>query len=146
MRKIGLDVGLARIGVAVSTDSLSLPHSAIKNDENAIASLLELATDVNAAVLYVGLPISLSGSNTASTRMALDFAAQLSQAGAEVRMIDERLTSVNAKSALHSAGKNAKQQKALIDAAAASLILEFAIESERDGELAGLALEDALER
>lgn len=146
MRKIGLDVGLARIGVAVSTGSLCLPHSAIRNDENAVATILDLASEVNAGAVYVGLPISLSGSNTASTNMALDFAAKLSRGVPEVRMIDERLTSVSAKSALHNAGKNTRQQKSLIDAAAASLILEFAIESERDGKLSGLTLEDALER
>lgn len=145
MRRIGLDVGLARIGVALSTGSLALPHSVISNDDQSILKLLGLAKEVGASVFYVGLPLSLSGSQTDSTRMAIDFAVILSEAEFEVRMVDERLTSVSAKRALHKAGKNSRQQKPLIDASAASLILDFAIASERDGNWSGLTLEAARE-
>ncbi|MDG2496930.1 MAG: Holliday junction resolvase RuvX [Aquiluna sp.] len=146
MKRIGIDVGLARIGVSVSTDSLCLPHSVLRNDPDAIPKLLDLIQEVQASVVYVGLPLSLSGSQTASTRMALEFASQLSGAAIEIRMVDERLTSVSAKKALQSAGKNSREQKPLIDAVAASLILEFAIETERQGAWSGLTLEDALDR
>lgn len=140
MRKLALDVGQARIGVAISQGSLSLPHSTLKNDDRALAEILELAADV--ACIYVGLPLSLSGSHTQSTKMALEFARELGErTTVPIRMVDERLTSKSAAQALHKAGKNSREQKGIIDASAAAMILEFALSSERDG-LAGKRLED----
>ena len=140
MRKLALDIGQARIGIAISQGSLSLPHSTLKNDDQALGQILELASDVDC--IYIGLPLSLSGSHTKSTQMALDFAYELSQKTATpIRMIDERLTSKSASEALYKAGKNSREQKGIIDASAAAMILEFALNSERDG-LAGKRLED----
>lgn len=142
MRKLALDIGNARIGVAISQDSLSLPHSVIANSENSIAEILTLVKSEQPQCIYIGLPLSLSGSHTQSTKMAIDFARQLETVVAiPIRMIDERLTSKSASSALRAAGKNSRQQKGIIDASAAALILEFALSSEREG-LAGKSLED----
>ena len=142
MRKLALDVGNARIGVAISQDSLCLPHSVIQNSETAIAEVARLVETEQPTCIYVGLPLSLSGSHTQSTKMAIEFAKKLeSFASVPIRMIDERLTSKSASAALRSAGKNSREQKGIIDASAAALILEFALSSERDG-LAGKSLED----
>ena len=142
MRKLALDIGNARIGVAISQDSLSLPHSVIANSENSIAEILTLVQSEKPQCIYIGLPLSLSGSHTQSTKMAIDFARQLeTMVAIPIRMIDERLTSKSASAALRSAGKNSRQQKGIIDASAAALILEFALSSEREG-LAGKSLED----
>lgn len=142
MRKLALDVGNARIGVAISQDSLVLPHSVIGNSEMAVSEIALLIGEQNPACVYIGLPLSLSGSHTASTKMAIDFARQLETAiDLPIRLVDERLTSKSASSALREAGKNSRQQKGIIDASAAALILEFAISSEREG-LAGKSLEE----
>ena len=142
MRKLALDIGNARIGVAISQDSLSLPHSVIANSENPIAEILTLVKNEQPQCIYIGLPLSLSGSHTQSTKMAIDFARQLeTMVAIPIRMIDERLTSKSASAALRVAGKNSRQQKGIIDASAAALILEFALSSEREG-LAGKSLED----
>ena len=142
MRKLALDIGNARIGVAISQDSLSLPHSVIANSENSIAEILTLVQSEKPQCIYIGLPLSLSGSHTQSTKMAIDFARQLeTMVAIPIRMIDERLTSKSASAALRAAGKNSRQQKGIIDASAAALILEFALSSEREG-LAGKSLED----
>ena len=142
MRKLALDVGNARIGVAISQDSLCLPHSVIQNSETAIAEVAQLLEAEQPACIYVGLPLSLSGSHTQSTKMAIEFAKKLASfTSVPIRMIDERLTSKSASAALRSAGKNSREQKGIIDASAAALILEFALSSERDG-LAGKSLED----
>ena len=142
MRKLALDIGNARIGVAISQDSLSLPHSVIANSENSIAEILTLVESEQPQCIYIGLPLSLSGSHTQSTKMAIDFARQLeTMVAIPIRMIDERLTSKSASAALRAAGKNSRQQKGIIDASAAALILEFALSSEREG-LAGKSLED----
>jgi len=42
MRKIGVDVGLARIGVALSVNSLAIPHSVISQSDNAIAEIVAI--------------------------------------------------------------------------------------------------------
>ena len=142
MRKLALDIGNARIGVAISQDSLSLPHSVIANSENSIAEILTLVQSEQPQCIYIGLPLSLSGSHTQSTKMAIDFARQLeTMVAIPIRMIDERMTSKSASAALRAAGKNSRQQKGIIDASAAALILEFALSSEREG-LAGKSLED----
>jgi putative Holliday junction resolvase len=142
MRKIAVDVGLARIGVAISVDSLAIPHSVIGQGQTAIAELVDIYNEKNAACIYVGLPLSLRGGHTASTRMAIDFAELIALQGIPVRLIDERLTSKTAQQSLRQAGKNAKQQKSIIDASAACLILEFALASEKHGELAGRGLDN----
>jgi putative Holliday junction resolvase len=142
MRKIAVDVGLARIGVAISVDSLAIPHSVISQGQTAIAELVEIYNEKNAECIYVGLPLSLRGGHTASTRMAIDFAELIALQGIPVRLIDERLTSKTAQQSLRQAGKNAKQQKSIIDASAACLILEFALASEKHGELAGRGLDN----
>lgn len=142
MRKLGLDVGLARIGVATSMGSLAIPHSAITNNSEAVKQVVELYHEVQASCCYIGLPLSLSGTSTKSTAMALDFARLLSGQNLPVRMIDERLTTRSAASALRDTGKNSKQQKSLIDASAATVILEFALSSERDGNFSGKSLEE----
>jgi putative Holliday junction resolvase len=142
MRKIAVDVGLARIGVAISVDSLAIPHSVISQGQTAIAQLVDIYNEKNAECIYVGLPLSLRGGHTASTRMAIDFAELIALQGIPVRLIDERLTSKTAQQSLRQAGKNAKQQKSIIDASAACLILEFALASEKHGELAGRGLDN----
>ena len=107
MRKLALDIGNARIGVAISQDSLSLPHSVIANSENSIAEILTLVKSEQPQCIYIGLPLSLSGSHTQSTKMAIDFARQLeTMVAIPIRMIDERLTSKSASAALRAAGKN----------------------------------------
>jgi putative Holliday junction resolvase len=142
MKKLGLDIGLARIGVALSVDTLAIPHSTVPNDAAAITAISSFYEEANAVCCYVGLPISLSGSKTASTQMAIDFAGQLEACGLEVRLIDERLTSRQAAGNLRQAGKNSKQQKGIIDASAAAVILDFALSSEISGQLAGKTLEE----
>jgi putative Holliday junction resolvase len=142
MRKIAVDVGLARIGVAISVDSLAIPHSVIGQGQTAIAELVDIYNEKHAECIYVGLPLSLRGGHTASTRMAIEFAELIALQGIPVRLIDERLTSKTAQQSLRQAGKNAKQQKAIIDASAACLILEFALASEKHGELAGRGLDN----
>lgn len=142
MQKLALDVGNSRIGVALSQDSLALPHSVIRNGPEAITEVKNLLEQYQPACIYIGLPISMSGSHTQSTKMALEF-ARVIRAITEipVQMIDERLTSKSAARALHEAGKNSRAQKGIIDASAAAMILEFALNAERDG-FAGKSLED----
>jgi len=136
VRKLAVDVGQSRIGLAISEGSLVLPLEVIPAGETAATQVLELARDRGVDAIYVGLPLSLNGSFTSSTTNSIDFAKRLG-ADFEVRLIDERLTTETAQSRLREGGKSSKQSRGIVDAQAAALILEFAIQSERDGKLAG---------
>ena len=144
-RRLAIDVGSTRIGVAVSEGTLALPLESISAADNAATRVIEIATEKQVTTIYVGLPLNLKGDFTASTQSAIDFAKLLAGQGVTVRMIDERLTTKSAQQMLHSSGKKVKESREYIDAQAAALILDFALNSER-GSLAGVALEDITDR
>ena len=132
--RIGVDVGRARVGVARSDREglLATPVETMPRDGRTIASLQALAVELEPLEIVVGLPISLSGSDTASTTDAREFARSLAEAsGIPVRLVDERLSTVSAQRALHDAGRRAKGSRPVIDQVAAVIILQNALDSER---------------
>jgi putative Holliday junction resolvase len=133
--RIGIDIGTVRIGVARSDRDgfLATPIETIeRTSESSIERIAELISELEALEVIVGLPLSLSGSRTASTEDALSVAREVaSVTSASVRLVDERLTTVSAHSALRSAGKKQKQTRNVIDQVAAVMILQHALDSER---------------
>jgi putative Holliday junction resolvase len=132
--RIGVDVGRARVGVARSDRDglLATPVETLRRGSTTIASLQALIAELEPVEVVVGLPISLSGSDTASTADARDFARALAQAAdVPVRLVDERLSTVSAQRALHDAGRRAKGSRPVIDQVAAVIILQNALDSER---------------
>lgn len=93
----------------------------------------ELVEEYGALAVIVGLPTSLKGRDTASTAMARSFVAALGAASPdlEVEFVDERLTTVTAGAALHGAGRNTRQQRGVIDQAAAVVLLQAWLDSRR---------------
>jgi putative Holliday junction resolvase len=138
--RIALDVGSVRIGVAKCDREglLATPLVTIVAGPEALNEVVALVSDHDAICVYVGNPISLSGSETASTKSAWDFARELSallvDSKACVRMIDERLSTVTAQRGMREAGRNVKQSRDAIDQAAAVVILDHALDSERHSE------------
>jgi putative Holliday junction resolvase len=136
--RLALDVGSVRIGVAKcdSEGLLATPLVTITSGPNAITEIYELVHEFEAKCVYVGKPISLAGKDTASTMAALDFASllakQLENDSVTVRLIDERLSTVSAQRGMHEAGRTVKQSRDAIDQAAAVVILEHALASERN--------------
>lgn len=135
--RLGIDVGRARIGVARCDPSVILavpvetvPRSA-EGEDGDVRRILEIAAEYDAIELVVGNPLSLSGRATASTEDAIAFAERLAAAGAHVRLVDERMSTVSAQQALRSAGKSSRKQRPIIDQAAAVIILQHAIDAER---------------
>jgi putative Holliday junction resolvase len=135
---LGVDVGRARIGIARSDAAAILavpvetvPRSAEGDDD--VRRILAIADEHDAIELVVGNPLSLSGAPTASTEDAVAFATRLAVAGAgrPVRLVDERLSTVTAQQHLRAAGKKARQQRPVIDQAAAVIILQHAIDAEK---------------
>lgn len=143
--RIGVDVGRARVGVArCDRDGLlATPVETIQRASvDVVARLREIAAELDAIEAVVGLPISLSGGDTPSTQDARDMAAQLAEA-MPVRLVDERLSTVSASAGMRAAGKSSKQQRQSIDQAAAVVILQHALDSERAaGRAPGELLDD----
>jgi putative Holliday junction resolvase len=150
-RKLAIDIGRARLGIAVSDLSgiLSSPLDSVRrlaDDSDTIQEILKIVTDNEVQEIYVGDPVSLSGEITPSTDDARNFASLLqSTTVLPVRLIDERLTTVTAARNLRDSGKNAKTSKSLIDSASAVVILEAVLQVERvSGEAAGRSVGDLL--
>ena len=142
--RIALDVGSVRIGVAKCDRDglLATPLTTIPAGTEAIQALLDLIQEHEAICVYVGKPVSLAGRDTTSTLLAIDFARELksalNQPTIQVRLIDERLSTVSAQRGMHEAGRNIKQSRDAIDQAAAVVILDHALDSERHaGDLVG---------
>jgi putative Holliday junction resolvase len=122
-----------------------------RSAEGATADVARIVAEVAerfAVVVYVGLPRHLSGKEGAATADARAFAARLVAAlaaageAAEVRLVDERMTTVSAHQALHAAGRKSKRHRSVIDQAAAVIILQSALDAERaKGERAGELVE-----
>jgi putative Holliday junction resolvase len=132
--RLGIDVGKVRVGVARCDPSgmLATPVVTLARAEDLTARFVELLGEYEPIEVIVGLPLSMSGSETASTADARAVAGQLAAAGrVPVRLVDERLSTVGAQRSLHSAGRNTKQSRSVIDQAAAVIILQHALDSER---------------
>lgn len=162
--RLAIDVGMARVGVAISDPDgiLASPVETFKRDKSVgyaiggrvpnvlptdIVGIAEVIEERFVRVVYIGLPQQLSGAKGQSVDMALTYAHLLSQVsrGVEIRLIDERLTSVSAHQALHAAGRSSKSHRSVIDQVAAVIMLETALETEkRSGTRAGTLLEDLM--
>ncbi len=131
--RIGIDVGRVRVGVARSDPEglMAVPVETLPRD-SALHGVRALVDELSPLEVIVGLPLSLSGSHTASTADAEEFARQLAAAlTVPVRMIDERLSTVQAQSNLRGAGRSSASQRGVIDQAAAVILLQHALDSER---------------
>jgi len=136
--RIALDLGERRIGVARSDASglLAVPVTTItrttRNSEQVFASIIGLLDEYEAIELLIGLPRTLSGDAGAAAQVAQDFANHIVKlTTCPVRLVDERLSTVQAQRSLHSAGRTSKSSRAVIDQAAAVVILQSALDSER---------------
>lgn len=132
--RLGIDVGRARIGVArCDRDGiLATPVETVPRGDGDVARILAIRDEVDAVEIVVGLPLSLSGGSTASTEDARAFAEQLAAtAGVPVRLVDERLSTVTAQSQLRANGRSTRTSRSVVDQAAAVIILQTALDSER---------------
>lgn len=125
---LGLDPGSVRIGVARSaspTSSMALALPAIANDEHALGHIAELVAQWQPRLIVVGFPVRLDGSIGAAASRAIAFARSLSEIHRPpVRLLDERLTTVQAQRQLHAAGKDTRASRSVIDSSSAILLVE----------------------
>ncbi|MFI5086523.1 MAG: Holliday junction resolvase RuvX [Actinomycetales bacterium] len=140
--KLGVDVGTVRVGLAAADRDgiLAVPVRTLNRDakkNSDIRIVVREAAERGAVGIYVGLPRTLKGTETASAAMAREYAAllvaALGDAGLDVRvwLVDERLSSVSAHAALRSAGMSGREQRKVVDQAAAAGILQHALDMEK---------------
>lgn len=132
--RLGVDVGTVRIGVARSDPHgiLATPLETVVRGEGDLARILALAAEHDVIELVVGLPLAMSGRSTASTQDARAVAAALAaRTVLPVRLVDERLTSVSANSALRAAGRDSRSSRPVVDQVAAVILLQHALDFER---------------
>lgn len=132
--RLGIDVGKARVGVARCDPDgmLAVPVETVPRADAAAARIVELAREYDAFEILVGLPIGLSGHETASTADARDFARAIrADVGRPVRMVDERLSTVSAHAALRSSGRSQRSSRSIVDQVAAVVLLQQAIDVEK---------------
>ncbi|WP_100812928.1 Holliday junction resolvase RuvX [Microbacterium lacus] len=133
--RLGIDVGMARVGVArcdrdglLATPVETVPRAS----GDPIARVVEIARELDAVEIVVGLPISLAGRETASTADAREFAGAVAQASAlPVRLLDERLTTVTANDALRRSGRSQRGSRSIVDQVAAVVLLQQALDVEK---------------
>ena len=133
--RLGLDPGDARIGVARSdpTGFLATPLETVRRSRSDLARLAEIVVEEEAVEVVVGLPRSLSGREGPAAVKVRAFAARLARrvAPVPVRLCDERLTTVSAEAMLRDRGRTGSKRRAVVDMAAAVLILQNALDTER---------------
>ncbi len=136
MRLIGLDVGEARIGVAISdpTGTLASARQVLaRRPENvALEAIKRLVEEEEAEAIIVGLPRSLSGELHSQAARVQEFGESLrSQVSVPVQFWDERLSTVAAEREMRAAGANRNKRKMMIDAVAAAIILQGYLDAAR---------------
>ncbi|MDN8579169.1 Holliday junction resolvase RuvX [Corynebacterium bovis] len=142
-RRLGLDVGTVRIGVAVSDPDgiLATPVETVRAEPGTgdhpgheLGRILDIAEDNAVVEVVVGLPVTLRGRDTASTRRARVYAETLREElgpSVPVRLADERLSTMAATQAMQASGVSAKKGRGRIDQAAAVHILQGWLDARR---------------
>ncbi len=148
--RLGVDVGQVRVGLASSDPDglLATPVATLVRDLEGGADqddIVAHAREVSAIEVVVGLPRSLSGGEGLAADRSRDYAAALRRRTRDipVRLMDERLTTVDAHRALHASGVAGRRHRARVDQVAAVLILQAALDAERStGHPAGATVGD----
>lgn len=127
---MAIDYGARRIGVAVTDPNgiIALPlltlHKERKTSDR-VRRLMRLASQHGVDGFVVGLPLEMSGVEGAAATTVRAFAARLAErSGLPVEFTDERLTTAEAIEVLERSGVRGEAQKAVVDQAAAVIILQ----------------------
>ncbi len=132
-RWLGIDHGNSRIGLAVSDElgSFAHPYRTLQAGGNVTVEIQTILQQERIGGIVIGLPKNMDGSLGPSAEAAKSFGRKLGELVPEIKIVfwDERLTTREAQRALHSAGKNAKQSKKMIDQVAAQILLQSYLDS-----------------
>lgn len=136
--RLAVDVGSVRVGVAACDPAgmIASPVRTIARDaehDSDVAAIAGEVADRGAVEVVVGLPLSMDGTEGPAALRAVEYASKIvrSVPGVPVRLVDERLSTVDAHRVLHAAGRREKQFRSVVDQAAAVLLLQGALDVER---------------
>jgi len=132
-RRVGIDFGQVRIGVAVSDFDAILvsPVKTLPNDATLTTMLTEIFKEYDPIYIAIGNPIHLSGADSDKAKMIRSFAISMRDIyTGNIYLIDERLSTNQSISQLHEMGKNVKNSKSFLDQMAAVNILNQALQLE----------------
>ncbi|CDO11249.1 Holliday junction resolvase RuvX [Mycolicibacterium cosmeticum] len=139
-RRLGIDVGTVRIGVAGCDPDgiLATPLETVRRERDGrhLRRLVKLAAEHEVVEVVVGLPRTLADRAGTSAHDAVELADTLAAriAPIPVRLVDERLTTVSAQRALRDAGVRAKNQRTMVDQVAAVSILQTWLDQRRSAQ------------
>ena len=129
---LGVDPGSVRIGLALSDDLgfMAHPLRTLKTGTNSPSEIAAVAAEKGSRVVVIGLPRNMNGSYGSAAEKSRELAAALTPlTTARVILWDERLTTAMAAKQLQLAGRNSKEQRLMIDQAAAVQILQDWLDS-----------------
>lgn len=135
MNRLALDIGKARIGIAISHSWLATNYETLytktwTNDTNHIA---EIVKKENVEEVIVGLPLNMNGTESEMCQYAKKFCEMLkTKILANIIFVDERLSSISAEEIMHSSNVKTKNKKRLIDQIAATVILQSYLDNQKE--------------
>lgn len=137
MRILGVDYGTVRIGLSLSDPGGILAHSMKviqrQGDSQAAREIADVVRDEKVGKIIVGLPLHMNGDEGERARQCRAFARRLEKlTGVCTEMYDERLTSVQAERVLIAADVSRKRRKQVVDAMAATLLLQGYLDGHRE--------------
>lgn len=142
-RRLGIDVGAVRIGVALSDPDglLATPLVTVARDSDGgtdVTAVVALVAEHDAVEIVVGLPRTLAGVEGPAAQAARVFGDALVAAlDVPVTYTDERLTTVVATRQLRESGRRGRRQRAVVDQVAAVGILQGWLDAGRPRRLRG---------
>ena len=128
MKRIAaIDFGLKRIGIAISDENgrIAFPLTVVEGGKKAVQNICSALKDKRLSKIVIGLPRLLSGEEGQMANVVRRFGEELGVAmSLPIEWIDERLSSKMADRSLMEAGLKRKNRSEVLDAAAASLMLQ----------------------
>jgi putative Holliday junction resolvase len=127
MKLLGIDYGQKRIGLALAQGGMAFPlRTVVKTTRDRLfADLLAVIEAEGVEAVVLGLPLDMEGKETLTTRQVLNFRDSLARRTAlPIHLVNEALTSFDARERLRQAGVPARRQAEMLDQMAAVCILE----------------------
>lgn len=131
-RRLGIDVGEVRVGVAISDPDgrLATPLATVSPD---VAEVARIVDDYEIVEVVVGLPVTLAGAEGAAAALTRAYAGRLAQvvAPVPVTLADERMSTVLASRRLAEQGVRGRRRRQVVDQLAAAEILQGWLDTQR---------------
>ena len=140
MRYLAIDYGTKRTGLAIcdSGETIASPLAVIQGQKELLKKIAEVVETEHVEAVVLGLPLNMTGSESAQTRLVFKFAEQLKNyLHIPVHFQDERLSSFGAEEKLASAKFTRGKKRKRLDAVAAAEILEAFLEQKTPRNSAG---------